>query len=42
MFIPFSAVEFVIVRTFKEENFFFPSARKIHEILLSLFFMESF
>jgi len=31
MFIPFAAVEIVIGRTFKEENFFF-SARKIHEI----------
>jgi len=42
MFIPFAAVEFVIGRTFKEESSFFLSARKIHEILLPAFFMESF
>jgi len=42
MFIPFAAVEFLIGRTFKGENFFFLSARKIHEILLSAFFMDSF
>jgi hypothetical protein len=41
-FIPFAAVEFVIGRAFKEENFFFLSARKIHEILLSAFIMETF
>jgi hypothetical protein len=42
MFIPFAAVEFVIGRAFKEEKFFFLSARKIHESLFSAFFMESF
>jgi hypothetical protein len=42
MFLPFAVAEFVIGRTFKEENFFFLSARKIHEILLSHFFMEGF
>jgi hypothetical protein len=42
MFLPFAAIEFVIGRTFKEESFFFLSALKFPEILLSPFFMESF
>jgi hypothetical protein len=42
MFIPFAVAEIVTGTEFQGENCSFPTARKTYEILLSVFFMETF